>query len=318
MMQYIELKSQNHALERGCPLGQGSKLQISSGLMPIAALLGMATLSLAHIAPLYQTTDFYATLGRRVDLALPAGARVGVIAPAVSEILYYGERTGWRLDPGVLVPGGLASLPPDLGVRYVLVADPALTERRELLTAALREYRRIPIGPYALLLDLAQPGLQRPAEMVWETGHLIEEPFLGYWRAAGGAERLGYPLSDALDGPEGREQYFERALLLQKGSHVERLPVGRLLLTALRRTPQPAEVAESFRAAWNQAGAEQSLGLPLSPPLEEDGVQVQFFEFGMLESPPGGQAIAGAAGRRLLDARGLTEERQIELLNPRR
>jgi 4-amino-4-deoxy-L-arabinose transferase-like glycosyltransferase len=286
-------------------------------LLPVAVLIALAALSFFRIGPLYQTTDFYQTLGRRLDMALPAGARVGMIAPAVSEILYYGERKGWRLDPGVLVPGGLASLPPDLGVRYVLVADPALTERRELLTAALHEYRRIPIGPYALLLDLAAPGLQRPAEMVWETGHLVEEPILGSWRAAGGAERLGYPLSEALDGPEGREQYFERALLLHIGDHVERLPVGRLLLAAQGRTPQPAEVAEPFRAAWDQVGAEQGLGQALSPPLDAGGVQVQFFEYGMLEAPPGGQVAVGAAGRRLLDARGLTEERQIELLNPR-
>jgi 4-amino-4-deoxy-L-arabinose transferase-like glycosyltransferase len=284
-----------------------------SYLFPAAALIGLAAFSFSQVAPLYRTADFYQALGRRVDMALPAGARVGVIAPAVSEILYYGGRKGWRLDPGVLVPGGLASLSPDLGVRYVLVADPALTERRDLLTAALRDYRRIPIGPYALLLDLAEPGLQRPAEMIWETGHLVEEPFLSYWRAAGGVERLGYPLSDMLDGPEGREQYFERALLLQKDERVERLPVGRLLLNAQGRAPQDAEVAASFRALWERAGSEQGLGSALSPPLDEGGAQIQYFEFGMLEAPPGGEVSAGAAGRRLLEARGLTEERQIAL-----
>ena len=282
-------------------------------LLPAVALAALAALSFIQIAPLYHTTDFYRTLGRRVDLALPEGARVGAIAPAVSEILYYGARKGWRLDPGVLVPGGLASLPPDLGVRYVLVADPALTERRDILAAALREYRRIPIGPYALLLDLAEPGLQHPAELAWETGHLVEEPFLGYWRAGGGAERIGYPLSDALDGPEGREQYFERQLLRQAEGGVERLPVGRLLLEAQGRAPQPAEVAGALRAAWERAGGAQGLGAALSPALDEGGAQIQYFEYGILEAPPGGAPAIGAAGRRLLEARGLTEERQIEL-----
>jgi hypothetical protein len=288
------------------------RLQFSN-LLPIVALVALAALSFLRIAPLYHTTDFYQTLGRRVDLALPAGARIGAIAPAVSEIFYYGQRKGWRLDPGVLVPGGLASLPPDLGVRYVLVADPALTERRDVLTAALREYHRIPIGPYVLLLDLASSGLQQPIEIIWETGHIIEEPFLSYWRAAGGAERIGYPLSDALDGTEGREQYFERELLLHKSDHVERLAVGRLLLEAQGRASQPAEVAALFRMTWEQVGGEQVLGTPLSPPLDENGLQVQYFEFGVLEAPPGGQVTVGAAGRRLLEARGLTEERQIEL-----
>jgi 4-amino-4-deoxy-L-arabinose transferase-like glycosyltransferase len=284
-----------------------------SWLVPGLGLIGLAVLSFLRIMPLYHITDFYQTLGRRIDLALPVGARVGVIAPAVSEIFYYGERQGWRLDPGVLVPGGLASLPPDLGVRYVLVADPALTERRDVLTAALREYRRVPIGPYALLLDLATPGLQRPAEMIWETGHLVEEPFLSYMRTAGGVEGIGYPLSDALDGPNGREQYFERELLLLENDRVKRLLVGRLLLEAQGHAPQPAEVAEPFRMAWEQAGGEKALGAPLSPPLDESGLQVQYFEFGILEAPPGSSATIGAAGRRLLEARGLTEERQIEL-----
>jgi 4-amino-4-deoxy-L-arabinose transferase-like glycosyltransferase len=283
-------------------------------IVAAVALVALAALSLSRVAPLYQTTDFYRTLGRRVDLALPAGARVGMIAPAVSEILYYGARQGWRLDPGVLVPGGLASLPPDLGVRYLLVADPALTERRELLAAALREYHRIPVGPYALLLDLAKPGLQRPATLVWQTGYLVEEPFLSYWQKSGGAERLGYPLSDALAGPEGREQYFERALLLQNGERVKRLSIGRLLLEAQGRLPQPAEVAASFRAAWEQAGGEKALGMALSPIFDTGDRQIQYFEFGTLELTPGGVPGVGAAGRQLLAARGLTEERQIEQL----
>jgi hypothetical protein len=195
----------------------------------------------------------------------------------------------------------------------VLVADPALTERRDLLTATLREYRRIPIGPYALLLDLAAPGLQQPAEIVWETGHLVEEPFLSYWRMVGGAKRIGYPLSDALDGPEGREQYFERELLLLENDRIKRLLVGRLLLEAQGHAPQPAEIARVFHMAWEQAGGEKVLGAPISPLLNESGLQVQYFEFGILEASPGGSTTIGAAGRRLLEARGLTEERQIEL-----
>jgi 4-amino-4-deoxy-L-arabinose transferase-like glycosyltransferase len=281
-------------------------------LVPVLGVMGIAALSFVRVAPLYQTTDFYRTLGQRVDLALPAGERVGVIAPAVSEILYYAGRRGWRLDAGVIVPGGLSSLPP-LGVRYLLITDPWLTERSAVLTQALHDYRRVAIGPYALLLDLARPGLQRPAELVGATGHLVEEPFLSIWKA-GGVERLGYPLSDALDGPEGREQYFERALLVRHAALVERAPVGRLLLAAQGRAPQPAPVADAFRAAWERAGAEATLGAVLSPALDSgDGGRIQYFEYGMLEASAGGVPGLGAAGRRLLEARGLTEERQILL-----
>ncbi|HEU4324871.1 MAG TPA: glycosyltransferase family 39 protein, partial [Roseiflexaceae bacterium] len=184
---------------------------------PLVALGLLGGLSLARVAPLYRSADFYQTLGHRVDLALPPGERVGVIAPAVSEILYYAGRTGWRLDPGVIVPGGLASLGPDLGVRYVLIVDPWLTDRRDLLLGALTEFRRVPVGPYALLLDLSSPGVAPPFELPPETGHLVVEPFLSAWRAAGGVDGLGFPISDALDQPEGRAQFFERGLLVQQG-----------------------------------------------------------------------------------------------------
>ena len=283
-------------------------------LVPTLGLICIAAFSFVRVAPLYQTTDFYRTLGRRVDLALPAGERVGVIAPAVSEILYYAGRRGWRLDSGVLVPGGLSSLPP-LGVRYLLIADPWLTERSAVLTQALHDYRRVAIGPYALLLDLARPGLQRPAELVGATGHLVEEPFLSIWKA-GGVERLGYPLSEALDGPEGHEQYFERALLVRHAAQVERAQVGRLLLAAQGRAPQtaPLDVDRAFRAAWQRAGAEATLGAVLSPALDSgDGGRLQYFEYGTLELSPDGVPALGAAGRRLLAARGLTEEQQILL-----
>jgi 4-amino-4-deoxy-L-arabinose transferase-like glycosyltransferase len=286
----------------------------TSWLVPALGLAALGALSLWRIAPLYQTTDFYRTLGRRLDLALPPGARVGIVAPAVSEILYYGERKGWRLDPIVVsVPGGLASLPPDHGVRYILVADPWLTEQRALLTAALRQYRRIPVGPYALLLDLEHPGQQPPAELIWETGHLVTEPFLGAWNMAGGAGRMGYPLSDELAGPEGQEQYFERGLLVRDGQAVVRAPVGRLLLAAQGYAPQSSAVDPSFHEAWLRAGGETTLGMALSPAIDGVGGQTQYFEYGTLEALPGMEPGPGASGRRLLEARGLTEERQIEL-----
>ncbi len=265
-----------------------------------------------RVAPLYRTVDFYQTLGQRVNMALPAGTRVGVIAPAVSEILFYGNRKGWRLDPGVLVPGGLSSLGPDLGVRYVLIADPWLTERRDVLTEALHEYRRVPVGPYALLLDLKQPGYSMPFEMAWDTGHVVQEPFLSAWRMLGGAAKFGLPLSDALAGPEGQEQYFERGLLRMERGHVERAKVGSLLLEALGRAPQPSDVAAPFLDVWQKSGGEAVLGPALSPAVSmPDGTLIQFFAYGTLEQPPGGTPTLGASGRRLLDARGLTEEQQI-------
>lgn len=284
-----------------------------AALVPVVALLAIGGLSAARVVPLYQTTEFYRTLGQRVDLALPPSARVGVIAPAVSEILFYGARKGWRLDPGVLVPGGLASLGPDLGVRYVLIADPWLTERRELLTHELAAYRRVPVGPYALLLDLQQPGYTQPFALVWETGHVVQEPFLNAWQRSGGRATLGLPISDSLDDAAGRRQYFERAVLVEHGSDVGFAPAGRELLAVARKAPQPAPVEGAFDLAWRSDGGMATLGASISAVLSERGQQVQYFENGLLEQQPDGHVTRGAVGRWLLDARGLTEERQIEV-----
>ena len=80
------------------------------------------------------------------------------------------------------------------------------------------------------------------------------------------------------------------------------------------RAPQPAGVGEAFRALWERAGGESALGPALSPVLDDgDGGTIQYFEYGTIEAPRGSAPVLGAAGRRLLEARGLTEERQIEL-----
>lgn len=286
---------------------------VAARWMPVIGLFVLlAGISAAKLVPLYRTADFYQTLGQRIDLALPPGERVGVIAPAVSEILYYGKRKGWRLDPGVIVPGGLSSLRPDLGVRYVVIADPWLTERRDVLTAALGEFRRVPVGPYALLLDLATPGSSAPAEMVWESGHAVEEPFLSFWRANGGAETFGLPISDALNGPEGRTQYFERAVLAEQNGQARRVHAGRLLLEAQGLLPTTATIDAALLPAWQPSGP-IAPGEPLAPAQRIDGVLVQIGSFGTVEQPPGGAPQIGAIGRRLLAARGLTEEQQIVL-----
>ncbi|MBC8160521.1 MAG: phospholipid carrier-dependent glycosyltransferase [Roseiflexaceae bacterium] len=286
-----------------------ARWRLVAAALPAAALLLIAAFSLARIAPMYQTADFYGQLGRRLDLALPKGQRVGVIAPAVSELLYYSGRKGWRLDPGVLVPGGLASLGPDLGVRYVLIADPWLSQRHDLLAAELQAFRRVPVGPYALLLDLQQPGYADEFELVWQTGHVVEGRFLERWRALGGSQALGFPISDALAAAEGRTQYFERAVLLEAGGVVELAPAGSELLELRGQVRTPAPVEGAFAEAWAAAGGELALGAAISPVVGG----VQLFERGALEQRADGSIGLGAVGRWLLEARGLDEETQISM-----
>lgn len=279
--------------------------RVAALALPVVALAAVVALSATRIAPMYRTADLYGQLGRRLDAALPQGARVGVIAPAVSELLYYAQRKGWRLDPGVIVPGGLASLGPDLGVRYVLITDPWLSERREQLAADLRSFRRIPVGPYALLLDLQQPGYAGEFEMAWDTGHVVEPPFLDLWRDMGGAAELGQPLSDALETGEGRVQYFERLVLLRHKGRTRFAPAGRWLLAARGQAQQPSAAASAFADAQRRYGLGDALG-PVA-----DGVQI--FENGALQQAADGSVSFAPLGRWLLDARGLSEDAQLEL-----
>ena len=320
LQRQLEAHANNHIhkiTETGKSAARGEYYTLLSRLIPIGTLTTVAVSSFVRVAPLYQTADFYQTLGHRVNLALPANAKVGIIAPAVSEILYYGDRQGWRLDPGVIVPGGLSSLSPDLHIRYVLICDPWLTERRAVLTDAIRQYRRIPIGPYALLLDLSKPGIHQNSEMIWETGHIIIEPFLSAWHTYGGVSDLGYPLSDTIDSSEGRIQYFEKGLLIRHGSKIIRAPVGRLLAEAQGWRPHPTDVGDMFAELWQQSGGKGSFGPAITPVVDtKDGGKVQYFENGTIEIKPGEAPSIGASGRQLLIARGLSEERQIELAAP--
>ncbi|HEU5015802.1 MAG TPA: hypothetical protein VFT66_24975, partial [Roseiflexaceae bacterium] len=73
-----------------------------------------------------------------------------------------------------------------------------------------------------------------------------------------------------------------------------------------------ADVAAPFQEVWQARGGGAMLGPALSPAVRmPDGTLIQFFVYGTLEQPPGGTPTLGASGRRLLDARGLTEDQQI-------
>ncbi|NWG19221.1 MAG: hypothetical protein HXY39_02740 [Chloroflexi bacterium] len=128
------------------------------------------------------------------------------------------------------------------------------------------------------------------------TGHQVCEPFLSYWRAWGGLERFGYPITGRIEETiEGRSypvQYFERRRMEQHaelaGTPYEIL-LGRLGAAVMKvdscmpLDPRHEPTAYAYRAI---------LGCPVAPSRETVGVvtlslrnvplAVQRFEGGMM------------------------------------
>jgi peptidoglycan/xylan/chitin deacetylase (PgdA/CDA1 family) len=150
-----------------------------------------------------------------------------------------------------------------------------------------------------------------------QTRHNVDGAFLAYFRANGGIDTFGYPLTEefwepdgpdepppapAPDAPEGRKggagkmvQYFQRARLeypLDAGV-VRRSPLGEALgkqqpavppLPGLRYFPETGHnVGNAFLRFFVDAGGVEALGLPLSEEVEEHGRTVQWFQHARLE-----------------------------------
>lgn len=130
-------------------------------------------------------------------------------------ILHYWERngglqtfglpiTGLRLD---LVEGRALTVQWFERDRLELQADGTVTAGR--LGARYLERAGTPWQSFPTV-TAAAPG----CVLFTTTGHQVCEPFLSYWRAEGGLERFGYPLTERLvEELEGRSypvQYFER------------------------------------------------------------------------------------------------------------
>jgi WD40 repeat protein len=104
----------------------------------------------------------------------------------------------------------------------------------------------------------AQPGALEFAQ----TGKRVGGQFLEYWRANGGLEQFGYPLSDEfnersdLDGKTYRVQYFERAVFEH---HTENVEPYRVLLSQLVTFRYQAKYATHVTAGRVVAGADMAV-----------------------------------------------------------
>jgi hypothetical protein len=140
------------------------------------------------------------------------------------------------------------------------------------------------------------------------TGHSLCEPFLSYWRANGGLERFGFPITEpheeVLEGNPYTVQYFERRRM---EIHPE-LPGSPVLLGLLGRGVQdllepsrsfdfPActeNMVESLRGAHAKLQTPISIGCPILVPGEDIAASVQQFERGHMiwyDPGPGGGSV---------------------------
>lgn len=142
-----------------------------------------------------------------------------------------------------------------------------------------------------------------------ETGHTVGHGFLDYWRANGGLEVFGYPLSDEIEENGVTVQYFERAvfefypenppehrvLLRLLGVHASTgmieiepfQPLGEADAGGGRYFPQTGQsIANRFNGFWESHGGLQNFGYPISRPFEQNGMFVQYFERAVFEWHP--------------------------------
>jgi hypothetical protein len=151
----------------------------------------------------------------------------------------------------------------------------------------------------------------------------IDVRFRTTWQRRGGLVVFGLPLTEPISRTDGLVvQYFERARLeyhpANRGTPYEVL-LGRLAVELGYATPPSMEtpptsttelrwyfpatghlIATPFRSYWQARGGLLIFGLPISPPREENGLVVQYFERARLELHP--------------DLRGTPYEVQIGLL----
>ena len=153
-----------------------------------------------------------------------------------------------------------------------------------------------------LRFSVASDPAKATARYFSATNQYIRGPFKAFWDGQDGAFLFGNPVSPELVNDRGvTVQYFERARfeILPNGSVALGLLGQEALRTSSPKVEDPGNPATlyfpqtghtlsgTFRQFWEQHGGIQTFGFPISEPLNEAGVQVQYFERVRLELHPG-------------------------------
>jgi hypothetical protein len=208
----------------------------------------------------------------------------------------------------------------------------------------MRSFQLCWLGGLAGLLILALAGCRAaypaeyrpddpspPSRCFTATGHTVRGNFWRYFEAMGGAESLGYPITEPFE-QEGRQvQYFEYARLEDHPDNPSR-PVVKLSMLGERlgrrqpplkssRVPPALDrnsryypqmghaVSGDFLSYFDEHGGLDRFGFPIAEPLVVEGNLVQDFQRVRFawhaDRPPGERVTLEPTGRVYFEAQGL-------------
>jgi hypothetical protein len=185
--------------------------------------------------------------------------------------------------------------------------------------------------PLLLVTFRAGQAQQDTAVYFPETGHYVDEPFLPYFQAQGGARTWGSPITEAFEENGQLVQYFERSrmecpaegqspceprlsavgeLLGHQSPRVPPVPDSMIKDGLCRYFPETGHnVCFSFLTYYLDKGGPETLGPPISELVVQPGVVCQYFSRASLEwhtdRPASAAMQLGALGRELFVAKGL-------------
>ena len=217
-------------------------------------------------------------------------------APSIALAQVYAATTGYRYDrywPNYRITGGMHDWAGSLGIAAI---TPELRDGTNI------DFEQNLAGVRAVLAQ-AEELLPRP-ENHEEHGFVMPALIWRYWKAHGGLERFGSPLTPPVQQGEMTRQIFERAILEVRPGQadtpdlVQLAPLARDALSRERvpaRLPPFSEARPAlhgpFLTYWERSDGMQLLGAPLSEVFEglaADGRRrtMQYFERGVLAYHP--------------------------------
>jgi uncharacterized protein YgiM (DUF1202 family) len=144
-----------------------------------------------------------------------------------------------------------------------------------------------------------------------ETGHNLDEPFLAAWTLAGGEAGPGLPISEPRYAEQdgGIRQDFEAMAFVFKPDAGEQGTIeGADLPLKLLQSIVPGagsgshSVSGAISAYWNNHGAAQLLGQPISEAVTRTGTTTQAFEHAVLDVNPSGTVSMRPVNREAMEA----------------
>ncbi len=233
-------------------------------------------------------------------------------APFVEHIFWFkyedfpinGELNGW----GLVRLGTTASA-------YGTTADTWPRKLAYGVYQALAHPRQTPLAP------VSKPIRMGPDTQYFDaTGHTLRGEFLAFWKAHGGPEIFGAPITEPFMQGGRTVQYFEKVRFEHHPDHdgdpfeIQLSQLGRYFLgdrtfPALpagqgngRYFPETGQYVQGgFLQFWEDRGGLDIFGLPLSPEIQEGDMIVQYFERARFEWEPqqggGGEVKLSQLGR---------------------